>query len=74
MKIREQVLFFNHCGKATSLTCNVFVAVRMQFNLLRHYDTNLINFSKFTGQTRKDKISRLKNLKTAEFCNSKANH
>ena len=42
------------------LICNQSVAVNKEFNIKRHYETKHSQFSKYRGQTRKDKINHLK--------------
>ena len=49
-----------HFGKPTCLICNQSVAVNKEFNIKRHYETKHSKFSEYRGQTRKDKINRLK--------------
>ena len=43
----------NHFGKPTCLIGNVSVAVNIELNIKRHYDTKHSNFSKFVGQAKK---------------------
>ena len=55
-----QYFFINKFGEPTSSICNVSVAENKEFNIKRLYHTKYTNFSKFTGQTRKNKFSQLR--------------
>ena len=56
----EKYFSILHFGKPTCLICNQSVAVNKEFNIKRHYETKHSQFSEYRGQTRKDKINRLK--------------
>ena len=56
----EKYFSILHFGKPTCLICNQSVAVNKEFNIKRHYETKHSKFSEYRGQTRKDKINRLK--------------
>ena len=64
MKKRRTSTFINHFGKPTSLTCNVYVALKKEFNIKRILIFPSIRF--------KQEKANLIDLKTAEFCISKA--
>ena len=55
-----QNCFVNNFGKPTCSICNVSVAENKEFNIKHLYHTKYTNFSKFTGQTRKNKFSQLR--------------
>ena len=50
---RLPVVLLSVLGEPTCSICNVYVAVNKEFNIKRFSDTKHTNFSKFTGQTRK---------------------
>ena len=56
----EKYFSMLHFRKPTCLVCNQSAAVNKEFNIKRYYETNYSKFSECRGQTRKDKINRLK--------------
>jgi len=56
----EKYFFIEHFGKPVCLICNNSVSVNKEFNIKRHFDTRHDQYKQFNGQTRTDKIDRLK--------------
>ena len=56
----EKYFSILHFGKPTCFICNQSVAVNKEFNIKRHYETKHSQFSEYRGQTRMNKINRLK--------------
>ncbi|CAG9784982.1 unnamed protein product [Diatraea saccharalis] len=70
-----QYFVIKSSNKALCLICNETIAVLKEYNIKRHYESNLLqNYSKYTGSLRTEKFEALKRgLKSQQSLFTKAN-